>query len=216
MAEKAAECGAQALVIAPPYYFPAGQPELLEYLQHLVPRLPLPVFLYNMPSHTKVFFEPGTVKAAAEIPGIIGLKDSSGNMIYFHQLLSLLSHREAFAFFIGAEELLAESLLLGGHGGICGGANLVPRLYVELFQAAKLRDWERVSRLHHRAIEISTRIYRVGRHPSSYLKGLKCALGLAGICGDFMAEPFHRFRLEEQELVRQYLEELGILGKADE
>src|SRR3972149_2815409 len=41
---KAKEAGAQAVVLAPPYYFPAGQPELLEYLQHLTPELPLQLF----------------------------------------------------------------------------------------------------------------------------------------------------------------------------
>ena len=78
--------GASGLVMAPPYYFPAGQSELIEYLEHLVPELPLPLMLYNMPSHTKLMFEPETVKHALDIPGIIGLKDSSGNMVYFHRL----------------------------------------------------------------------------------------------------------------------------------
>jgi len=53
----AAEAGARALVLAPPYYFPNSQPELLEYVQHLAPELPLPLFLYNMPTHTKTIFD---------------------------------------------------------------------------------------------------------------------------------------------------------------
>src|SRR5260370_37365991 len=81
----AADTGAQALVLAPPYYFPNSQPELLEYVQHLAPELPLPLFLYNMPTHTKTIFEVETVRHAMEIPNLVGLKDSSASMLYFHR-----------------------------------------------------------------------------------------------------------------------------------
>src|ERR1041385_5174441 len=57
LARHAAQWGADAVVAAPPYYLPEAQPELLEWIQHLVPELPLPLFLYNMPSLTKVSFE---------------------------------------------------------------------------------------------------------------------------------------------------------------
>jgi len=57
LARWAADVGADAVVLAPPYYLPEGQPELQEYLDHIVAELPLPMFLYNMPSLTKVSFE---------------------------------------------------------------------------------------------------------------------------------------------------------------
>ncbi len=60
LARAAAEAGARGVVSAPPYYFPAGQPELVEHLRHLAARLPLPLFLYNIPSLVKVAFEPAT------------------------------------------------------------------------------------------------------------------------------------------------------------
>src|SRR5215475_1066608 len=75
LARHAADSGAQALVVAPPYYLPAGQPELQEYLAHLVAELPLPLFLYNMPSLTKVPYELETLRRAMDEPRIIGLKD---------------------------------------------------------------------------------------------------------------------------------------------
>jgi 4-hydroxy-tetrahydrodipicolinate synthase len=53
LARRAAEAGAHAVVLSAPYYFRADQPELAEYLEHIVPQLALPVFLYNIPSHTK-------------------------------------------------------------------------------------------------------------------------------------------------------------------
>jgi len=207
---KAQEAGAQAVVLAPPYYFPAGQVELLEYLEHLTPELPLPVFLYNMPSYTKLVFEPDTVRAAADFPGIVGMKDSSGNMIYFRRLQSLLKDRPEFSLLIGQEELLAEAVLLGGHGSVCGGANLIPELYVELYNAACLKDMPKVESLHKKVMELSNAIYNVGRYESSFLKGLKCALSCIGICSDFLAEPFHRFRRAEHEVIQRYVKELGI------
>jgi 4-hydroxy-tetrahydrodipicolinate synthase len=210
MAQFAAESGAQALVLAPPYYFPNSQPELLEYVQHLAPELPLPLFLYNMPTHTKTIFEVETVRRAMDMPNIVGLKDSSANMVYFHQLIRLLPQRPEWSLLIGPEELLAESVLLGGHGGVCGGANLRPQLYVELYEAARARDFERAAALHADVIHLSTTLYRVGRHSSAIIKGLKCALRELRICDDFMAEPFHRFREEERERVRKVLAELGI------
>ena len=210
LAEYAAEKGASAVVLAPPYYFPAGQLELLEYLEHLVPQLPLPLFLYNMPTHTKLFFEPETVKAASEIPGVIGLKDSSANMVYFHQLQQIFKDHNDFRLFIGPEELLGETLVLGGHGGVCGGGNLIPKLYVELYEKSIEGDFKKMGILHERIMQISTTIYSVGKYKSSYLKGLKCSLALMGICDDFMAEPFHRFRVSERNVIRQYLIDLGL------
>jgi 4-hydroxy-tetrahydrodipicolinate synthase len=213
VAHKAKEAGAQAVVLAPPYYFPAGQSELLEYLQHLTHELPLPLFLYNMPSHTKLVFEPETIRAAAEFPGVAGIKDSSGNRIYFRQLQSLLKDHPDFSVLMGQEELLAEAILLGGHGSVCGGANLIPELYVELYNAACSKDLPKVESLHQKVMELSTAIYNVGRYESSFLKGLKCALSCIGICSDFLAEPFHRFRRAEHEVIERYVKELGIIPK---
>jgi 4-hydroxy-tetrahydrodipicolinate synthase len=210
LARYAAAQGAQAVVLSAPYYFPVGQPELIEYVEDLVPELPLPVFLYNMPTHTKVTFELDTVKRAMQIPQIAGLKDSSGNMVYFHQLVRELPQRPDWTLLVGPEELLGESVLLGGHGGVCGGANLCPRLYVALYEAAMKNDVHRVTELHAQVMRISGTIYKVGRHGSAFIKSVKCALSVLGICDDFLAEPFHRFREQERERVGSYLQELGI------
>ena len=210
IAEFAAEAGASAVVLAPPYYFPAGQYELIEYIEHLEQRLPLPLFLYNMPTHTKMIFEPETVKKASELPGVIGLKDSSGNMVYFHQLQQLFKDQDDFKLFVGPEELLGETLVLGGHGGVCGGANLIPELYVSMYETSKGGDLKKMGELHERIMQVSSSIYSVGKYKSSYLKGLKCALSIMDICNDFMAEPFHKFREPERGIIRQHLIELGL------
>lgn len=208
LAAFAAEQRAAGVVAAPPYYFPCGQAELIEYFEHLTQQIPLPLYLYNMPTHTKTVFEIPTVQELANLPGLAGIKDSSANMIYFQQLLALRSVRPDWTFLVGPEELLGESLLMGGDGGVCGGANLFPKLYVGLYEAARAKDVDRVTALHARVMQISNTLYRTGRHGSSFLKSLKCALRETGICDDFMAEPFHRFRDSERALVRKCLEEL--------
>ncbi|MEN6383970.1 MAG: dihydrodipicolinate synthase family protein [Phycisphaerales bacterium] len=214
IAEFSAKNGASAAVLAPPYYFPAGQPELLEYIEHLAPRLPLPLYLYNMPSCTKLFFEPDTVLKAAHIPNIYGIKDSSGNMIYFHKLMILLKDKKDFSFLVGPEELLAETLLLGGHGGISGGANIFPKLYVNLYNAASSNNMKKTRELHEKVMQISTTIYSVGKHGSSFIKGVKSSLQLMDICNDFISEPFHKFREPEKQKIKQTLLSLNLLAKS--
>jgi len=212
MARHVAAVGADAVVLAPPYYFPAGQPELLEYLRHLAPELPLPLMLYNMPTHTKLKFEPETVRAAADIPGVFGMKDSSADLAYFRRVRDALADRPDFALFIGPEELLAEAVRAGAHGGVCGGANLWPRLYVDLYRAAAAGDEETAARLQQDVRRVAEKIYGVGRYGSSLIKGLKCALSCMGICEDFLAEPFHRFRQPERAVIRENLKDLGLLA----
>lgn len=210
LAEHAAECGADAVVLAPPYYFPAGQPELLEYLKDIAPRLPLPLFLYNMPAMTKVDIEVGTLLRAAEIENIIGFKDSSGNMIRFHEYIQVLRERRDFSLFMGPEELMGEAVLFGGNGGVTGGANIHPRLFVDLYEAAARRDMDAVTRLQNEVYNLR-RIYSCGRFTSTFIKGMKCSLSLMGICSDFMAEPFHSFREPEREKVRALLQEMKLI-----
>ena len=208
LARHAASAGADALVVAPPYYFSEGQPELQEYLDHLARELRLPLFLYNAPGNTKVQFEPETVRWALDHPKIIGLKDSSRTMEYFRQVVGLLKGRPDWTLLIGPEELLAEGVQAGGHGGVPGGANVFPKLYAQLCQAALAGDSPRTQELHAQVMRISQSLYRVGRHASAIIKGIKCALACQEICDDFMAEPFHRFRAEERFRVQRYLGEL--------
>lgn len=121
LAEHAADAGPQAVVLPPPYYFPANQAELLGYVEHIAAELPLPVLLYNLPSHTKLRFEPGTVGRLIDVPNVIGLKDSSAEMVYVHTLRRLVEKRADWTLLIGPEELLAEAVLLGGNGAISAG-----------------------------------------------------------------------------------------------
>jgi 4-hydroxy-tetrahydrodipicolinate synthase len=209
IAKKAADAGAKALVMAHPPYFPAAGPETLSYIKHLAPQLPLPMFLYNMPSHTKLVFDPKTVRAAADIDGVIGLKDSSANMFYFHQLQMVCKDKPDFSLLVGPEELTGEAVLLGGHGGVNGGSNMKPQLYVDLYKAAAAKDVDKVNTLHDEVMKISSKIYTGGAY-SGYLRGLKCVLSCMGICSDTLAEPFTPFGDEDRKIIAQRVEELGL------
>ncbi|HEY1661633.1 MAG TPA: dihydrodipicolinate synthase family protein [Verrucomicrobiae bacterium] len=216
LARHAADCGADAVVVAPPYYMPEGQPELQEWLDHLMPELSLPLFLYNMPPLTKVSFELETVRHALSHPGIAGLKDSSGDMDYFNSIAGLLKQRPDWSLFIGPEGKLIDALQLGGHGGVSGGANLFPKIYVELCKAFEAHDLARAQELQKLIHWVGSSLYRVGKHPSTIIKGIKCTLSCLGICDDFMAEPFHRFRAAERELLKTRLNEIEAeLSKLD-
>lgn len=210
LAAVAAECGADALVSAPPYYFSPGQAELIQYYNDLTNQLPLPLFLYNMPSHVKVMIEPETVFKLSENPNIIGLKDSSANGVYFQKLIHLLRDRSDFTLLVGPEEMTAEVVLMGGHGGVNGGANLCPELYVELYNAAVNRDFDKIAELQPQVLNISLSLYNIGKYASSYIKGIKTALNLLGVCNDYMAEPFHKFKETERDVVRKELVKLGL------
>jgi dihydrodipicolinate synthase/N-acetylneuraminate lyase len=209
VARCAAESGASAVVLAPPYYLPEAQPELQEYLDHLVPELPLPLFLYNMPALTKVPIELDTIRRAMQEPRIIGFKDSSGDLAYFKTVAELIKERPDWSLLIGPEEKLFASLQMGGNGGVSGGANLFPQLYVKVVTAQQAGDqaaaqaWQQVIQ------RVSDSFYRIGKYSSSIIKGIKCALACQGICDDFMAEPFHRFRTAERELVQARLKEMA-------
>ncbi len=211
LAHKSADSGADAVVLTPPYYFSSGQAELLEYLNRIMVQMPLPLFIYNMPVHTKVMIAPETVLAASEIPGIIGIKDSSANLPYFNQVQYLLRERSDFTFMVGSEEILSEFVIMGGHGGVVGGANIFPKLYVNLYNASVNRDFEKIGMLRQQVLQVCTSLYNIGHYGSSYLKGLKCALSVLGICNDFMAEPFHRFREAEREKIKEAISNLNYI-----
>lgn len=210
LAKHAAVCGSDAVVAAPPYYFTVNQQELIRYYRTLADQSPLPLFLYNMPPHTKINFVPETVELLSNHPNIIGFKDSSGDLIYFQKVLSLLKNQKNFPVFVGPEEMLMQSMLSGGHGGVNGGANIFPKLYVAMYDAVIARNFERIQKLQEKILEVSSSLYTIGNSPMKYLQGVKCALSLMGICSDVMAFPYQPLSKEERKKVQTVLQELNM------
>ena len=140
---------------------------------------------------------------------VVGLKDSSGNLDYIRDVAGLKSSRQEWSVFVGPQELLVEAMQIGADGGVLGGANMFPELYVALFEAIRENSVARIDELNRVVRAVPDALFRVGQHPSSLIKGVKCALSCMGICDDFMAEPFHRFRSDERARIQQNLEQLS-------
>jgi dihydrodipicolinate synthase/N-acetylneuraminate lyase len=210
LADTAVEAGAEGVVLAAPYYFEHSQDDLLRYVETVTGRLSLPLFLYNIPHLTKSSFQPETVRRAADLPGVVGLKDSTGDLGYLKQTLELLRDKPDFSILIGPEEMLLEAMKLGAHGGVCGGSNLNPRLFVQLYEAAFRGNLEAGLRLQEQVQHMSRAIYHTGHPGGSYLRGIKAALGFAGLCRPEPAPPFQPFSEAEYEAVEKGYRTLNI------
>ena len=208
IAEYAKLVGLDGVVIAPPYYVPMAQEEMREYLENLAPKLPLPFLMYDMPSCTKMHMSLETIKKAKEL-GAIGIKDSSGDMAYLFSLIQEFKGSPEFSVIAGTELFLPDTILQGGHGAVAGGANLYPRLFVDLYNAAIEKDLDKIALLREKVMMIDTTIFSVGKHKSRIIKGIKCALSVMGICSDYVAFPLRKFRSEERKKIEQYIEELN-------
>jgi 2-dehydro-3-deoxy-D-pentonate aldolase len=208
LAYHAKEAGAQAVVAITPYFFPMDQADLLAYYETLASACPLPLYLYNFPAMTKCNLEPDTVLQLAQHPNIHGVKDSSGNGVYFQKLLAVKTSRPEFSVLAGPDEMLAQALLVGADGGVNGGGNIFPSLYAKLYEAAVNRDMETVQKLQDWVISISDKIYNCSPKSSGYISGVKESLYHLGICEPHLSPPLQPIDKSAKENIRQNLEKL--------
>ncbi len=206
LATHARSAGADALVVAPPYYLPISQAEMCDYLKCLAPLLPLPFLLYNMPSCTKLHLSLETVGLARKL-GAIGIKDSSGDMEFLYSLIRQYKDGSNFSIITGTELFIPETITNGGQGAVAGGANFFPALFVQLYEATLTNDLEKISNLRKMVARIGETIYDVGKHRSKYIKSTKCVLSLMGICNDFMAPPLTPFNAVQRAEIKANLSE---------
>ena len=198
LADHAAEAGASALVLCPPYYFPLDQQDLLRYFQRFAEAVSLPVFVYNIPKFARTAISIEVVDGLVGIPNVAGLKDSSGDLDYLRRVRQATAHRPDFSLFVGIEEIMLDALQAGANGAVCGGANLFPELHVRLFEAARDHRRSEAQTLQDLVLRIGNAVYSVGSETSGYLRGLKTALSAFGICHDALAEPLRPFSPAEK------------------
>lgn len=215
MAHVCKEAGADMVVVAPPYYYPLAEIEMLRYLDDLVPKLPMPFLLYNIPSHTKLHLSIDAVKHAREL-GAVGYKDSSGDMLYLMQLIDQFKEHPDFSVITGTEMFIPENIRHGGHGAIAGGANLFPRLFVEFYNAAVEGDEEKIESLRKIVLMIYNTIYNIGTFGSRYTVGTKSALASLGICNDYVAHPLRKFNGKEKETIDKHVNTILEMWNAHE
>ncbi len=200
----AANHGADAVVVAPPSYFPFTQEELIEYIRFILRNSPLPVMLYNIPKMTKTGFGVETIDRLTGEAKIAGFKDSSKDIGYFREILAVTAKRPDWSVLIGYEDLLAESVLAGGDGGVLAGGNIYPQLLVNIYHAIAKDDREEVASIEQRLSGIR-QIYALGSGATSAIQVIKYALEIKGICSRTMSIPFKSLDDMAGERVREIL-----------
>jgi 4-hydroxy-tetrahydrodipicolinate synthase len=146
-AEAAAAAGATYIGAVAPYYASFDPDEVGTYYEELAKASTVPLLLYNLPQMVKYRLEPETVVGLARRGLAVGVKDTAGDFTWYRTLLQRTQTEELpFRFFMGVESLVDVSLFAGGHGAVCTLANVAPRTFVALYDAAVRGDWAEVRR----------------------------------------------------------------------
>ncbi|MBI9046716.1 MAG: dihydrodipicolinate synthase family protein [Anaerolineaceae bacterium] len=157
MLHKAGELGADAALMLPPYFYkPALSHEVLTgHFQKAADESPIPLLLYNVPVFTGVDFSLQTLLELAEHPNIIGMKDSSSNVVKSAQLIA---KRPDFQVFAGTGSALLPFLSLGAVGGIMALANFAALPLRKLYDAFKAGEMDNARKLQLSLAEINTAV----------------------------------------------------------
>jgi 4-hydroxy-tetrahydrodipicolinate synthase len=198
--EAAAELGADAALVAPPFYYPTDQPGVLAFYRELAEKATLPILLYNIPQFTKVVAAPATVAALAREGVIQGIKDSSRDFEYFEEVCIATRDLPAFRVFTGSDTMLLASLVVGGAGTICGAGNVAPSWVLRIFDQYRAGDVEAARASQDRLFELVSAV-RVGLFPLA----IKSALRMLGVCEPWSAPPVRRLEPNLESRLREQL-----------
>jgi 4-hydroxy-tetrahydrodipicolinate synthase len=144
--------GLSGILTANPYYNKPGQEGQYLHFRAIAEATPLPVLLYNIPGRTAANLLPETALRLAELPNIVGIKESSGVM---GQITELLSHAPAqFKVFAGDDALTLPVIALGGVGVVSVASNAIPAQMSQMVAAALANDWSTARSLNSRHFEL--------------------------------------------------------------
>lgn len=207
--------GADALVLAPPYYFRASQRELLDHFRAVHAAVELPIMAYDVPSAVNVKLEVATAVALAEEGTIIGLKDSSADFHGFRELLMRTRHLP-FRAFTGSELIVDSCLHMGAHGSVPGLANVFPAAFVRLYALATAGDWWGAAAIQERLLACFRELIAQGDAgyalSASALGGFKSGLKLQGVIATSrVVAPLHSFTPTEEERVAAVMRRHGFI-----
>ena len=186
-ADAASELGADAVLVAPPFYYPTDQAGVLAFYRELSAKAELPVMLYNIPQFTKVVAAPETVATLAREHTIQGIKDSSRDFEYFEGVCIATRDMPAFRIFTGSDTMLLASLAMGGAGTICGAGNVAPDMVVRIYDDYVRGDLEAARAAQDRLYAVVAAV-RAGVFPLA----IKSALHMIGVCDPWSAPPVRR------------------------
>lgn len=199
-----ADAGADAVLLAPPSYYPIPAAGVTAFYRAVEADAALPIVLYNIPSMTKISLPPESVGELATLPGIIGVKDSSRDFEYLQTILYATSGSD-FAVLTGSDTMLLASLTLGAVGTIAASVNLVPELGRAIYDATLGGDLDR-ARAVQRQLHDVVMACRVGPPPS----GWKAALAWAGVIPAGPVPPAVGLTAGEQQTLGARLAALGL------
>ncbi len=206
--EALADAGADAALVSSQVSYALSDADVSRFYETLAERSPLPLVLYNIPAYTGVRIAPDLVARLAPHPNVIGIKDSSRDLEYQHEVIVAAAGAQ-FSVFTGTDTLLLASLALGAHGTIAASVNLVPALVTSIYRAFTSGDLETARR---EQAQLARIVVACRRSPAP--AGWKAALAIAGICDDHMALPASPLPETQRADLARTLIDLGVVREA--
>lgn len=206
LTKKAAAIGADAaLVLTPSYYRGQMTPQaLIQHFHAVADASPIPVIIYNMPACTGIDLAAETVAAMAKHPNIIGIKDSSGNIVKIGEIKRLVG--SDFQLLAGSASFLLPALSVGAVGGILALANIAPGECLAIYQHFLNGELEEARALQVRMIPVNTAVTR-----SFGVPALKAAMDMLDLYGGPVRAPLSPLSESTKRELRDILVQGGIL-----
>ncbi|CAG9172805.1 4-hydroxy-tetrahydrodipicolinate synthase [Cupriavidus respiraculi] len=201
----AKEVGADASLQVVPYYNKPTQEGMYQHFRTIAEAVDLPVLLYNVPGRTVADMSNETILRLAQVPGIVGVKEATGNIDRAAQLIK--DAPEGFAIYSGDDPTAIALMLLGGHGNISVTANVAPRKMHELCVAALKGDAITARRIHMELVSLNKAMF-VEANPIP----VKWALQQMGRMQGGIRLPLTPLSTDYHEVVRKALSGAGLLA----
>ena len=206
LARFAREVGADSQLQVVPYYNKPGQEGQYRHFKAIAEATgELPIVLYNVPGRSAADLLHSTVLRLAQVPGIAGIKEATGNLERAQWLL-----REApadFAVFSGDDATAIALMLLGGHGNVSVTANVAPRLMHQLCAAAMAGDLATARAVQQRLLPLHRQLF-CEANPIP----VKWAMARLGLCGGTLRLPLTELDAANRPKVEAALREAGLLA----
>ena len=195
------------LLTANPYYNRPGQEGQYQHFRAIAEAVELPILLYNIPSRTGVNLEPATTLRLAEIPNIIGVKESSGNLGQITELITRAP--EHFKILAGDDGLALPVIALGGAGLVSVASNAIPVEMVHLVGAALAGRWPSARKINREYFRLMQAHYW---EPSP--APVKAVLAMLGRIEEKLRLPMAPVTDATRNKLETLLQELGLLHGA--
>lgn len=195
-----ADCSLQVV----PYYNKPSQDGLFAHFAAIAEAVDMPHVLYNVPGRTVADLKPETVLRLAAVPGIVGIKEATGDIARAAWLIEQAP--AGFSIYSGDDGTAVALMLLGGHGNVSVTANVAPRLMHEMCMAAIEGDVRRARAIHLKLLPLHTQLFC---EPSP--APTKWALAALGRCRDVLRLPLLPLTESGRAAVGQAMREAGLL-----